>query len=91
MVTAVGALVVGVVDLVGLRFVGDAARYLSSSPSNIKMRQEIRSEGVQLLRKLHEQGYGRIVVVGHSLGSVIAYDILKNPLGRVQRTVRIPF
>jgi len=75
---ALGTVVVGIVDVVVLGYVGDAARYLSSSPANIKMRQAIRSEGVRLLRKLHEKGYGRIVVVGHSLGSVIAYDVLKN-------------
>lgn len=58
-------------------YVGDAARYLSPQPGNIKMRQEIRAEGVKLLRKLHESDkYDRILVVGHSLGSVIGYDIM---------------
>lgn len=57
--------------------VGDAARYLDASPPNIQRRQEIRARGVELLRTLHEKGdYRRIVVVGHSLGSVIGYDIL---------------
>ena len=56
--------------------IGDAARYLDPSPPNIQRRQEIRAKGVELLRKLHEADYGRIVVVGHSLGSVIGYDIL---------------
>jgi hypothetical protein len=57
--------------------VGDAARYLDPHPDNVASRQVIRSEGVELLRKLHDSGdYDRIVVVGHSLGSVIAYDIL---------------
>jgi hypothetical protein len=59
--------------------VGDAARYLHVAPSNIQSRHRIRSEGVKLLRALHEpeRGYDRIIVVGHSLGSVIGYDILK--------------
>jgi len=58
-------------------YLGDAARYLSPAPGNIKLRQKIRSEGLQLIRKLHDsERYDRIVVVGHSLGSVIAYDIL---------------
>lgn len=62
-----------------LNYIGDAARYLNPSPANIDMRRRIRAEGVDLLRRLHESGqYDRIVVVGHSLGSVIAYDILKN-------------
>lgn len=57
--------------------VGDAARYLSSNPRNIKVRQKIRSEGLDLLRSLHRSGrYSKIIVVGHSLGSVIAYDLI---------------
>ena len=60
-----------------LYYAGDAARYLSPSPENIALRQRTRADGVALLRRLHESGeYDRIVVVGHSLGSVIGYDIL---------------
>jgi hypothetical protein len=58
-------------------YVGDAARYLSPLPANINLRQKVRSQGVQLLRALHESGkYSRIIIVGHSLGSVIGYDII---------------
>lgn len=58
-------------------YVGDAARYLSPSPQNIALRQKIRAEGVYLLRQLHDSNkYDRIIVVGHSLGSVIGYDII---------------
>ncbi len=58
--------------------VGDAARYLNAAPTNVQRRNEIRSMGVEVLRSLHEQkrNYERIIVVGHSLGSVIGYDIL---------------
>lgn len=57
--------------------VGDAARYLLPTPGNIKNRQAIRTRGIELLDKLHDSGkYNRILVVGHSLGSVIGYDIL---------------
>ncbi|MDJ0947088.1 MAG: hypothetical protein QNJ30_26855 [Kiloniellales bacterium] len=60
-----------------LTHVADAARYLDPSPANVPARQKIRSAGVDLLAELHERGdYNRIVVVGHSLGSVIGYDIL---------------
>lgn len=55
---------------------GDAARYLLPSPANVQRRQEIRSAGVTLLKSLHEHGYERIVIVGHSLGCVVGYDIL---------------
>ncbi len=62
-----------------LGFVADAARYLKPSPDNIKVRNAIRSEGIKLLRALHDSGrYNRIVVVGHSLGAVIGYDIIRN-------------
>ena len=60
--------------------VGDAARYLTASPENIAARTRIREAGLNLLRALHdpEKGsdYDRIIVVGHSLGAVIGYDIL---------------
>ena len=60
-----------------VEYLGDAARYLRPFPSNIAHRQSIRIQGVQLLENLHKKGiYDRIIVVGHSLGSVIAYDIV---------------
>ncbi|RME06144.1 MAG: hypothetical protein D6803_07305 [Anaerolineae bacterium] len=56
---------------------GDAARYMTPTPENVAQRQRIRADGVRLLRHLHTSGkYDRIIVVGHSLGSVIAYDII---------------
>jgi hypothetical protein len=62
-----------------LGYVADAARYLTPSPDNIEARNRIRGEGIKLLRSLHTEGkYNRIVVVGHSLGSVIGYDIIRN-------------
>ena len=65
-----------------LRSVGDASRYLSESPENVGEREEVRRGLMNLLEGLHEKSepvtgrplYERIVVVGHSLGSVIAYD-----------------
>jgi hypothetical protein len=63
----------------GLKYVGDAARYLSPFPENVAIRHAIRSAGLELLRGLHHdplRRYQRLIVVGHSLGSVIAYDVL---------------
>ncbi len=58
-------------------YVGDAARYLNPDPDNIEQRNSIRREGIELLDRLHASGkYVRIIVVGHSLGSVIGYDII---------------
>lgn len=60
-----------------LNVLGDAARYLSPRPANVAHRQAIRQGGVELLQRLHDSGrYDRVVVLGHSLGSVIAYDVL---------------
>ena len=75
-----GFLLLGTAALnaVFIGFIGDAARYLSPKAGNIAQRQAIRRDGVALIRRLHKSGkYGRIIVVGHSLGSVIAYDILR--------------
>jgi hypothetical protein len=72
------ALLLGISGLI-LNYLGDAARYLNPSPPNIDLRRRIRAEGVELLRQLHKsEQYDRIILVGHSLGSVIAYDILRN-------------
>lgn len=61
-----------------LRVVGDVARYLHVAPANIQRRHYICQAGVAALKALHEpaRGYERVVIVGHSLGSVIGYDVL---------------
>ncbi|MDP3896038.1 MAG: hypothetical protein Q8Q62_05130 [Mesorhizobium sp.] len=71
---------------------GDVARYVRTSPDAVSARSAIRERGLELLRALHgprrdvrtfddsfgdERPYDRVVVVGHSLGSIIAYDILR--------------
>ncbi|WP_143484351.1 hypothetical protein [Pseudoalteromonas piscicida] len=62
-----------------LRYFGDVARYVRAEPANIQIRQAIRQGGIELLEKIHQSGeYDRIVLVGHSLGSIIAYDILNH-------------
>ena len=85
---AVSKLWRSILGVVLLDVVGDAARYLDVHPANVACRYEILRGGVQMLRRLHdmrdESGdsarcrYGRIVLIGHSLGSVIAYDIAKH-------------
>lgn len=76
-VVAVAALVWGLISKTYAGVLGDVARYLRPLPENIETRQRIREVGVDLLSKLHDDGrYDRIVVLGHSLGSVVAYDVL---------------
>ena len=74
-----GRILLGTWNWFGLRYLGDAARYLDPDPANIEVRHRIRSAGLELLRGLHEdplRRYERIVLVGHSLGSVVAYDVI---------------
>lgn len=78
----VAALLVGVVlylftnDLLPL--FGDAASYLSAQTETVRSRQALRERGLSLLTALHDdKEYDRIVVVAHSLGTVLAYDLLQ--------------
>lgn len=90
-VSAVSIIIFAVLQGFVIYYLGDAARYLSPHPRNIKLRQEIRADGIKLLRKIHESGdYDRLIVVGHSLGSVIAYDVLKHLWQEYHRDYRQP-
>lgn len=80
---AVGWLVLGVLLVSGMAMTfavntfGDVARYLDAAPGNVGVRHAIKADGLQLLRRIQDSGdYDRIVVVGHSLGSIIALDLL---------------
>lgn len=65
-------------------YLGDAARYFRGSPGNVAVRRAIRKEAVDMLARLHESGqYDRIVVVAHSLGTVVAYDMLRAYFSRI--------
>lgn len=73
---------------------GDVARYVRATPPNVARRQEIREKGVALLETLMDSRddsgkliYDRIVVVGHSLGSIVAYDVLYHAYARRNRVV----
>lgn len=79
-VAGIGALVLGFLHYKFLvPYAGDAARYLSPAPANIRQRKDIRDAGITLLRRLIESGeYVRIIVVGHSLGTIIGYDVLRH-------------
>jgi hypothetical protein len=60
-----------------LSYIGDAAVYFGPSPQNIEARHKIRAHGLKLLKALNANPrYDRIVVVGHSLGSVVGYDVI---------------
>ena len=64
-------------------YLGDAARYFRNSPGNVAVRRAIRKDAVDTLERLHNGQYDRIVVVAHSLGTVVAYDMLRAYFSRV--------
>ncbi|HEV2818129.1 MAG TPA: ECF transporter S component [Allosphingosinicella sp.] len=80
-------------------YFGDVARYVKAKPPNVARRQEIRENGVALLETLigiqpdgtlaaeADRDYDRIVIVAHSLGTIVAYDILTHAFARVNTIV----
>jgi hypothetical protein len=57
-------------------YFGRVVRYTRAKPDNIAARKNIRERGLALLSELHDKEYVRIIVVGHSLGSILAYDLI---------------
>lgn len=57
-------------------YFGRVVRYTRATPENIAARKNIRERGLALLSELHKEDYDRIIVVGHSLGSILAYDLI---------------
>ena len=55
---------------------GRVVRYTRATPNNIAARKAIRERGLALLNALHDGTYQRIIVVGHSLGSILGYDLI---------------
>ena len=90
----IGGIVITVVEGVALHYLnkarrvlttyfGDVARYVEAEPCNIRIRQAVRSGGIELIERIQQTGdYERIVLVGHSLGTIVAYDILNHLWGR---------
>lgn len=77
-VAAVAALLSWLVDRVFLPYLGDVASYARATPETVSQRAAVRERGLELLRNLsNDPEYDRIVLVGHSLGSIIAYDLLQ--------------
>ena len=57
---------------------GDVARYVRAAADTVEKRDLVRNRGLGLLNRLHDsEDYDRIIIVGHSLGSILAYDLLQ--------------
>jgi hypothetical protein len=74
------AIVIAALGWLGSNFIvpyfGRVVRYTRAKPDNIAARKNIRERGLALLSELHDKEYNRIIVVGHSLGSILAYDLI---------------
>jgi hypothetical protein len=57
-------------------YFGRVVRYTRAKPDNIAARKQVRERGLELLAELHKGEYERIIIVGHSLGSIVAYDLV---------------
>jgi len=56
---------------------GRVVRYTRADPANIAARQAVRERGLKLMNALHEgDHYQRIIIVSHSLGTMLAHDLL---------------
>lgn len=72
------ALILWKVDCVIVEYAGDVAAYVSAYQLNKfwTVRQEIQDVALCVARFVYNQGYKHIICIGHSLGSVVAYDSL---------------
>jgi hypothetical protein len=86
--TVAALIIIGIYLIINAAFLqpylGDAARYFRNSPANVRVRRQIRKEAVNTLDQLHRsRDYDRIVVVAHSLGTAVAYDMLRAYYSRI--------
>ncbi|MFC3327147.1 hypothetical protein [Mesorhizobium cantuariense] len=78
LVTILASFIIWSVDRFGLPYFGDVAAYVRAEAATVEKRALIRDRGLRLLKRLMmDDGYDRIVLVSHSLGSMIAYDLLQ--------------
>jgi hypothetical protein len=69
---------------------GRVIGYIKADPDSIAARRAIRERGLSLLADLHNSEYDRIILVGHGIGAVVAYDLISSFWSQRQaaRTVR---
>lgn len=77
LIAALAVIISGWVHRMGTSTFGRVVRYTLADPNNIAARAAVRDRGLKLLRALHERShYKRIVIVAHSLGTMLAHDLL---------------
>jgi hypothetical protein len=74
---AAAVAITAIVHRMGTSTFGRVVRYTRADPDNIAARAAVRDRGLRLLRALHDgPHYSRIIIVAHSLGTMLAYDLL---------------
>lgn len=77
-ITILGGALFWLLDRFAVPYFGDVASYVQATPTTVAQRAEVRERGLRLLRELSDDArYDRVVLVGHSLGSILAYDLLQ--------------
>ncbi|WP_245440829.1 hypothetical protein [Mesorhizobium sanjuanii] len=78
LVTIAASLIIWAVDRFGVPYFGDVAAYVRAEAATVEKRALVRDRGLKLLKRLMmDDAYDRVVLVSHSLGSIIAYDLLQ--------------
>ncbi|MDK1494286.1 hypothetical protein QN219_30465 [Sinorhizobium sp. 7-81] len=76
-VLAVVAALTATVHNLATKSFGRVVRYTRAQPDNIAARAAVRERGLALLRALHKDDkYDRVILVAHSLGTILAYDLI---------------
>ncbi|MBY3101149.1 hypothetical protein HFO69_26135 [Rhizobium laguerreae] len=76
-VLAVVAALTATVHNLATKSFGRVVRYTRAQPDNIAARAAVRERGLALLRALHKgDKYDRVILVAHSLGTILAYDLV---------------
>jgi hypothetical protein len=57
-------------------YIGCVVKYARARPENIAARKTVRERGLELLEALHDGTYKRVIIVSHSLGTILAHDLL---------------
>ena len=77
LLAAAAVAITALVHQMGTSTFGRVVRYTRANPDNIAARAAVRDRGLKLLRALHDgPRYKRIVIVAHSLGTMLAHDLL---------------
>jgi hypothetical protein len=89
-VTLLAFAVARVIQYFLAEFVGDVAVYVNADAKarNYAVRRAILNQAVAAITRILKdkvKGYNRVIVAGHSLGSVIAYDSLNELLNRCEQ------